>query len=94
MVAPARNVLGREFLSANRPRVEALARKGGRTFDPDALWFPAGSMFWTRPEVLLPLADLGLTAEDFGPETGQSTARWPTRSSATSASWRRPRDSR
>ncbi len=70
MVVPARNVLGREFLSANRQRVEELARKGGRTFDPDALWFPAGSMFWTRPEVLLPLADLGLTADDFGPETG------------------------
>ncbi len=70
MVAPARNVLGREFLSANRPRVEELARKGGRAFDPDVLWFPAGSMFWARPEVLLPLADLGLTAEDFGPETG------------------------
>jgi len=70
MVAPARNVLGREFLGPNRPQVEALARQGGRTFDPDLLWFPAGSMFWTRPEVLVPLADLGLTADDFGPETG------------------------
>ncbi len=70
MVAPARNVLGREFLGANRARVEALARKGGRTFDPDQLWFAAGSMFWARPEVLLPLADLGLAAEEFGPETG------------------------
>jgi lipopolysaccharide biosynthesis protein len=27
-------------------------------------------MFWARPEVLLPLADLGLAAEEFGPETG------------------------
>jgi lipopolysaccharide biosynthesis protein len=70
MVAPARNVLGREFLGANRSQVEALARQGGRDFDPDRLWFPAGTMFWTRPEVLLPLGDLGLTAEDFGPETG------------------------
>jgi lipopolysaccharide biosynthesis protein len=70
MVAPARNVLGREFLGPNRPHVESLARQGRRVLDPDRLWFPAGSMFWTRPEVLLPLADLGLTAEDFGPETG------------------------
>ena len=70
VVAPARNVLGREFLGPNRPRVESLARKGGRVFDPDGLWFPAGSMFWARSGVLLPLADLGLTAEDFGPETG------------------------
>jgi lipopolysaccharide biosynthesis protein len=70
MVAPARNVLGREFLGPNRPQVEALGSRGGRAFDPARLWFPAGSMFWTRPEVLLPLADLGLIAEDFGPETG------------------------
>ncbi|MCU0262806.1 MAG: rhamnan synthesis F family protein [Candidatus Nanopelagicales bacterium] len=69
IVAPARNVLGREFLGPNRRRVESLAQQGRRTFDPDALWFPAGSMFWTRPEVLLPLAEVGLTAQDFGPET-------------------------
>jgi lipopolysaccharide biosynthesis protein len=70
MVAAPRNVLGQEFLGPNRSRVEALARQGGLSFDPDRLWFPAGSMFWTRPEVLLPLTDLGLTADDFGPETG------------------------
>ena len=70
MVAPARNVLGREFLGPNRPGVESLARKGGRAFDAERLWFPAGSMFWTRAEILLPLADLYLTPEDFGPETG------------------------
>lgn len=70
IVAPARNVLGREFLGPNRSRVESLARQGGRTFDPDRLWFPAGSMFWARPEVLVPLADLGLGPDDFGPETG------------------------
>ena len=34
MVAPARNVLGREFLGANRPRVEALARSEGSGLRP------------------------------------------------------------
>lgn len=70
VVAPADNVLGREFLGPNRDRVRALAQRGDRTFDTGRLWFPAGSMFWSRPEVLLPLADLRLTAEDFGPESG------------------------
>jgi lipopolysaccharide biosynthesis protein len=70
IVAPVRNVLGREFLGPNRSQVESLARRGRRTFEPDRLWFPAGSMFWARPEVLTPLADLGLSADDFGPETG------------------------
>ncbi|MDH3959561.1 MAG: rhamnan synthesis F family protein, partial [Actinomycetota bacterium] len=70
IVAPARSVLGSEFLGPNRGAVEVLSRTGGRPFDPDALWFPSGSMFWSRTEVLTPLADLRLAAADFGVETG------------------------
>jgi lipopolysaccharide biosynthesis protein len=70
MIAPARSVLGREFLGPNRGAVEALSRTGRRPFDPDALWFPSGSMFWARSEVLEPLVDLNLAAADFGVETG------------------------
>ncbi len=69
-VAPDRNVLGKEFLSANGPMVESLVRRSGVTFEPDLLWFPAGSMFWARPSMLTGLADLHLRAEDFGPEAG------------------------
>lgn len=70
IVAPVRSVLGREFLGPNRGAVEVLSRKGGRPFNPDALWFPSGSMFWSRTEVLKPLADLHLAAAGFGVETG------------------------
>lgn len=70
MVVPPRSALGREFLSANRARVRELARRGGIPFQPAQLWFPAGSMFWTRPEVLLDLAALGLDRHSFEPESG------------------------
>ena len=70
LVAPPGNVLGREFLGNNAARLRTLASRGGVSYDLAHLWFPAGSMFWARPEVLLPLSDLGLTAEDFGIETG------------------------
>jgi lipopolysaccharide biosynthesis protein len=70
MVAPGGNVFGREFLGANTRRVSALAARADVPFDADRLWFPAGSMFWARAEVLAEAARLGLTAEDFEPEAG------------------------
>jgi len=70
LVAPPGNVFGREFLGNNGAWLRELAARGGLPYDLGHLWFPAGSMFWARPAVLLPLAQLGLTAEDFGAETG------------------------
>ena len=70
LVAAPGNVLGREFLGNNGPRLRELVAGTHLTYDTRRLWFPAGSMFWARSDVLTPLADLGLTAADFGPETG------------------------
>ena len=69
-VVPDHNVLGKEFLGSNRQLVESLVERSGRTFEVDRLWFPAGSMFWTRPSMLQGLAEVHLTAQDFGRETG------------------------
>jgi lipopolysaccharide biosynthesis protein len=70
VVAPPRNVLGREFIANNADLLAGLVRRSGRTFDAGRLWFPAGSMLWARPEVLLALGELDLTPGDFGDETG------------------------
>lgn len=70
MVAPDGSVLGREFLGTNRSNVASLAARGGLRFEPDRLWFPAGSMFWARPSVLQALRDVHVTDEDFEPESG------------------------
>ena len=70
IVAPPRNVLGREFVGNNAGGLSGLVRRSGVAYRPAELWFPAGSMFWARPEVVLALADLDLTAEEFGVESG------------------------
>ena len=65
MVAPEARVLGREFWGANGPMVDALAARTGIGVDPERVWFPGGSMFWSRPSPLNRLRDAGLTIEDF-----------------------------
>ena len=47
MVAPAGAVLGREFWGSNGPMVDALAARTGIGVDPERVWFPGGSMFWS-----------------------------------------------
>ena len=40
-------------------------RRTGIAVDPERVWFPGGSMFWSRPEPLNRLRDARLTIEDF-----------------------------
>ena len=65
MVAPEGGVLGREFWGSNRLMVDALAIRTGIGVDPDRVWFPGGSMFWSRPDPLNRLRDARLTVDDF-----------------------------
>lgn len=65
MIAPAGAVLGREFWGGNAPLIDALAARSGVPVDPESVWFPGGSMFWTRPASLNRLRKAGLTIDDF-----------------------------
>lgn len=72
IVAPPGSLSGPEHWGSNLPVVEALASRLPLAFDPDALRFAAGSMFWCRPWVLQRLADLDLDAEHFQDEAGHT----------------------
>ena len=66
MVAPAGAVLGREFWGSNGPMIDALAARAKvGAIDPERVWFPGGSMFWSRPAPLNRLRDVRLTLDDF-----------------------------
>ena len=70
LVLPTGHVTGTEHWGSNLGTIEALASRMSMAFDPDALRFPAGSMFWCRPWLLQRLADLNLDLDDFEPEGG------------------------
>lgn len=59
------------YWMANRPRVEALARRMGASPEASRLGFFEGSMFWFRPKALVALRELALTADEFEEEAGQ-----------------------
>lgn len=65
VVAPDGYILGSEFWAGNSALIEAMAFRAGVAFDPRAVWFPAGSMFWCRPEILAGLMQPNLTEADF-----------------------------
>ncbi|MET0722824.1 MAG: glycoside hydrolase family 99-like domain-containing protein [Tardiphaga sp.] len=73
ILGPSRHMLSiKAFLGANEPMVRRLAgRMGIGDFAEATDAFFAGSMFLARTRALLPLAALGLVAEDFEPEHGQ-----------------------
>jgi hypothetical protein len=58
---------GAEWWGMNRPRAAEILARAGITA-PDRLRFPAGSIWWARPEMLRRIAGLGLGAADFDPE--------------------------
>jgi lipopolysaccharide biosynthesis protein len=68
VVAPRGGVLGREFWGSNGPTVDALADRLGVAVDLERTFFPAGSMFWARPEAVRRFGDLALDSSDFPEE--------------------------
>jgi lipopolysaccharide biosynthesis protein len=68
LIAPTGHVRGAETWGSDLDLVEALAARLPFAFDPDALRYPAGSMYWAKPWVLQRLADLELGSEHFEPE--------------------------
>ena len=62
-------------MEENRSMVDRLAVAMGISVveqEMGEIGFPAGTMFWFRPEALLPLKELKLSADDFPEESGQT----------------------
>ena len=87
MIAPAGAVLGREFWGSNGPMVDALAARTGIGVDPERVWFPGGSMFWSPTGAAEPAARR--SAHDRGLRARGGLDRRNDRARAWSGSWER-----
>lgn len=68
IVCPTGHVRGPETWGSDLELVEALASRIPFSFDPDALRYPAGSMYWASSWLLERLADLQLMQAHFETE--------------------------
>lgn len=59
------------YAYGNSKKIDSLAEKAGFTYD-EFYTFPAGTMFWARPEIVVPVVELFTSGQlDFEEETGQ-----------------------
>jgi lipopolysaccharide biosynthesis protein len=63
---------GTHYMGPNRRLFNHLCDLANLTNIDDGFRFPAGSIFWFRPDALLPVASLPLTVDDFEEESGQT----------------------
>ena len=67
-VADGQHYQGAEWWGMNRARTTELLARGGIDITGLPLSFPAGSVYWIKPEVLEKLRSLHIGPEDFEPE--------------------------
>jgi len=71
-VADGQRQGGARLWRMNRPRTEALLAAIGIATDADLAPFPAGSIYWAKPQVLEALRRLHPGPDGFEPERGQA----------------------
>jgi len=71
IVAPEGGIGGTENWGVNAHNLAELARRAGLEYRVQDIRFPAGSMFWVRPQILGEVAALRLSETDFEIEAGQ-----------------------
>ncbi|MDT8322175.1 MAG: rhamnan synthesis F family protein [Xanthomonadales bacterium] len=70
LVAPGNKLPVQCRRDANRARTEELLRRVGFSTASKQLSFPAGSMYWLKPEMIRAIGQLDLAAQDFEIEQG------------------------
>ena len=58
-----------DWIGSNRPELEEYSKRIGFNYTEE-IFFPAGSMFWTKPETMAPLLKI-VQNKEFGIENGQ-----------------------
>lgn len=70
LVVHGQHLAGKRWWGANQARVAELLARVGIQPDPEALNFPAGSIYWLKQEVVHAIAEMQLKAGDCETEQG------------------------